>query len=264
MIDIGANLTNKSFNHDIEEVLERARLAGIEKIVVTGSCFESNRDALDLAKQKTNDDFLYSTAGLHPHHASDWNGEITEQIDQLLLNDSVVAIGETGLDYNRNFSDPADQRLAFQELLELAQAHNKPLFLHQRDAHNDFYSMLKAFPDLWQRAVVHCFTDTERALKDYLELGCYIGITGWICDKKRGKRLRDIVKHIPLNRLLIESDAPYLMPHRDQIKNTMAQKNRNEPCTLNHVAQQLAESLAVDKEEIINTTRNNAIRFFNL
>ena len=262
MIDIGANLANSSFSSDLEEVLTRAKQAGLERIIVTGSCFDSNNDAIALAHSYP--DFLSSTAGLHPHYASQWDDNMREQVESLLLQDAVVAIGETGLDYNRNFSPPDAQRHAFENLLDIAEQHGKPLFLHQRDAHEDFHAMLSNHPSLPERTVVHCFTDTEDALLDYLDMGCYIGITGWICDKKRGSRLRDIVRNIPLDRLMIESDAPYLMPHREQLRSSMAQKNRNEPHTLYYVAKQIAECTKQREEHIVETTYQNAKRFFKL
>ena len=176
----------------------------------------------------------------------------------------MVAIGETGLDYNRNFSSPQEQRFSFAKLLELAQQSEHPLFLHQRDAHEDFFAMLGEHSALAPRAVVHCFTDRGEALEAYLEMGTMIGITGWLCDKKRGERLRDIVHLIPDDRLLIESDAPYLMPNRDKIRKTMAQKNRNEPCTLPHVVELLASLRGQAPEHVIESSTANAKRFFNL
>lgn len=262
MIDIGANLANSSFSTDLEDVVTRAKQAGLEKIIVTGSCFASNRDALALTRSYP--DFLYSTAGLHPHYASQWDDTVRKQIESLIEENTVVALGETGLDYNRNFSPPEAQRHAFENLLDIAEQYSKPLFLHQRDAHADFYAILSNHPALFERAVVHCFTDTEDALLDYIEKGCFIGITGWICDKKRGSTLREIVKHIPLDRLMIESDAPYLMPHRDQLKSSMAHKNRNEPHTLNYVAKQIGESTGQSEQHIIEMTTANAKRFFKL
>lgn len=262
MIDIGANLASSSFSNDLDDVLDRAKRAGIEKIIVTGSCFESNHTSLQLAHQHRN--FLYSTAGLHPHHANQWNKEVEIQIKSLINDELVVAIGEAGLDYNRNFSEPEQQRRVFTEILEIASKSSKPLFLHQRDAHSDFYGLLRAYQSVCTRSVVHCFTDTENSLRAFLDLGCYIGITGWLCDKNRGENLRDIVRYIPLDRLLIESDAPYLMPHRDKLKRTMAQKNRNEPHTLGHVVKQLAMSLGTTDKAIVDATTQNAITLFNL
>jgi len=198
MIDIGANLANKSFNKDLEDVLVRAQDKSITNIIITGSCFNSNQQAFELAKNKPT--LLYATAGLHPHHANEWNEAIQQQIQNLIDYPEVVAIGETGLDYNRNFSTPEQQRLAFSKHLAIAESCEKPLFLHQRDAHHDFFAMLSEHPQLAKKSVVHCFTDTATALDDYLSLGCSIGITGWLCDKKRGAELRETVKAIPLDK----------------------------------------------------------------
>ena len=262
MIDIGANLASSSFERDLDEVIERAVEAEIDHIIITGSDESSNQRASELAQ--SNPGLLSSTAGLHPHHASQWSKAVFDQISDLIRQDHVVAIGETGLDYNRNLSTPEQQRIAFQAHLEIAATCKKPLFLHQRDAHDDFLAMMSSFPDLAHRSVVHCFTDTETALKEYLTLGTMIGITGWLCDKKRGKELRDIVRKIPLDRLMIESDAPYLMPHREKTKKTMKEKNRNEPCTLGQVAQQLADCREESVETVIAASSENACRLFGL
>lgn len=262
MIDIGANLASKSFQHDLDEVLERAKASGLQHIIITGSDFDSNQTALDIARKAPG--FLSSTAGLHPHHADQWDAKLEQQLLQLLSKDTVKAIGETGLDYNRNFSTPENQRRAFEKHLSIATQIKKPLFLHQREAHEDFYAMLCEHKELCSSAVVHCFTDRLQALEKYIELGTMIGITGWLCDKKRGKALRDIVNHIPMDRLMIESDAPYLMPHREKIKSEMANRNRNEPHTLHYVARQLADLYQCDTDEIIQQTTNNARMFFKL
>ncbi len=262
MIDIGANLASNSFSHDLDKVIARAKNVGIDSIIVTGSCFNSNDKAHELTKDYS--DFLYATAGLHPHHASQWDDKIEKQISTLATQQEVVAIGETGLDYNRMFSPEQQQLHAFEKHLQLAESVEKPLFLHQRDAHNDFVAMLNQYSQLCERAVVHCFTDTKAALKAYLDLGCYIGITGWLCDKKRGAELREIVQYIPIDRLMIESDAPYLMPNRDKLKHEMADKHRNEPFTLPHVAQQLAISIGQTVETVRLATTANAQRFFKL
>ncbi len=259
LIDIGANLTHSSFEKDFEQVLERAKNAGVHKIIVTGSDLDESRKAFQLARKYPG--FLYSTAGYHPHQATLWNEDSSKYLLELLENPEVVAVGECGLDYFRNFSPPSQQRKAFQEQLALSQHTAKPYFLHQRDAHDDFYAMLREFRPHLSKAVVHCFTGTGRELEKYLELDLYIGITGWICDERRGYHLRDIVHLIPLNRLMIETDAPYLLPRDlpDKPKN-----RRNEPAFLPHILNTIAEILKIDPEELAEKTYQTTIEFFSL
>jgi len=262
MIDIGANLANESFCDDLDEVLARARQAHVEKIIVTGSSVQSSAAAFELTRLHSG--YLYSTAGLHPHEADHFNSDDIDTFKNLLTEPAVVAIGETGLDYNRNFSSPENQRKAFAAHLELADSVEKPLFLHERDAFDDMYAMLREHPRLCSRSVVHCFTGNENTLSHYLSLGCYIGITGWICDKKRGQQLRDIIQLAPLERLLIETDAPYLTPHKEQLHKQLKRKHRNEPWTLKHTAEALAKATASSVEKIVEHTTNNAQQLFNL
>jgi TatD DNase family protein len=187
MIDIGANLAHDSFDHDRDQVLKRAWDAGLEAIVITGSSADSARKAAALTA--TDPARLFATAGLHPHHAPDWNGELCSQFRDLARNPSVKALGECGLDYFRDFAPHDAQRRAFAAQLALAVDLGKPLFLHQRDAHADFLPMLREHRPQLGAVVVHCFTDTRAAMEDYLALGCHIGITGWICDERRGRAL---------------------------------------------------------------------------
>ena len=201
LIDIGANLTNTQFKSDIQEVLNRANESNISNIILTGTSIDSSRDALDLVKQYPQ--YLKSTAGVHPHDAKTWNDEVKEELKLLCLIPDVVAVGECGLDYNRNYSPPEIQRLCFDEQLHIARDNQKPVFLHERDAHDDFINILKEHRDSLSNAVVHCFTGNKQALMNYLDIDCHIGITGWVCDPRRGKELQDLVKLIPYERLMI-------------------------------------------------------------
>jgi len=258
LVDIGANLAHDSFAADFDSVLHRAWQAGLGAIVVTGSSAESNRQALQLARQHPRR--LYATAGLHPHHASEWNEALGAEIRELARAPEVVALGECGLDYFRNFAPHEDQQRAFRAQLELAADSGKPLFLHQRDAHADFLAILREYRARLQDIVVHCFTDTREAMLDYLQLDCHIGITGWVCDERRGKALYEAVREIPDERLLIETDAPYLLPrngpkHRDR---------RNEPAMLPWVVKALAQARGQSEEQVAAITSGNARRFFRL
>lgn len=258
LIDIGANLAHESFSHDLHAVLTRAHSAGVDTIVITGSCAASNEQALTLTHHYPN---LYCTAGLHPHHAEDWSPALGSRIAELAAKPEVVAVGECGLDYFRDLSPRPTQRQAFIEQLEIAVAARKPVFLHQRDAHGDFLAILRDYRSSLQDCIVHCFTDTAAALDDYLTLDCYIGITGWICDERRGGHLHSAIQAIPRDRLLIETDAPYLLP---RTLRPAPKDRRNEPAHLIWVLRTIAEALNSDTDAVANATYANACRVFNL
>ena len=259
LIDIGANLAHDSFDDDRDEVLQRAADAGVARIVITGSSDDSNARAAALAE--TSNGKLFSTAGVHPHHASDYTDESDALIRSLVAKDAVVAVGECGLDYFRNFS-PRDAQLdAFRRQLQIAKETGLPVFLHQRDAHDDFIDVLEpSLPEL-SRAVAHCFTGEHESLREYIELGLYIGITGWICDERRGKHLHDIVSVVPDDRLLIETDAPYLLPRTIKPK---PKTRRNEPAYLPEVLRVVAQARGQSEDHVAQITTENATRFFAL
>ncbi|MEJ2258392.1 MAG: TatD family hydrolase [Woeseiaceae bacterium] len=259
LIDIGANLAHDSFDDDRDEMMQRAAQAGVATMIVTGSSDESNVRAAELADASPGT--LYATAGVHPHHASDYTDASDELIRSLVTRPSVVAVGECGLDYFRNFSPREAQLDAFRRQLAIATDTGLPVFLHQRDAHDDFVEVLEpALPGI-TRAVAHCFTGEGESLREYLAMGLYIGVTGWICDERRGRHLHDIVDIIPDDRLLIETDAPYLMPRtiRPQPKT-----RRNEPMYLAEVLRVVAEARGQAEEHVARITTDNARRFFNL
>ena len=258
LVDIGANLAHDSFAADRDAVLERARAAGVARIVVTGSSMDSSRQALALARAHPGE--LYATAGLHPHHASEWSEQHAALFRELAGHGEVVALGECGLDHFRNYSPRPDQQRAFVAQLELAAEVGKPVFLHQRDAHADFLPILREHRPQLSGAVVHCFTDTQAALEDCLALDCYVGITGWICDERRGLGLREVAKRIPDDRLLIETDAPYLLPRTAP----KTRHRRNEPATLPYVVRALAEARGQSEAHVAGITTDNAARLFRL
>lgn len=259
LIDIGANIAHNSFDEDRADMMQRAADAGVIKIIVTGSSDDSNVQAANLAEQFSG--VLYSTAGVHPHHASDYTDESDALIRSLVKKDCVVAVGECGLDYFRNFSPRDAQLNAFKRQLDIAKDSGLPVFLHQRDAHDDFVEMLEpVLPDL-SRAVAHCFTGEGESLREYIAMGLYIGITGWICDERRGKHLHDIVSIIPDDKLLIETDAPYLLPRTIRPR---PKSRRNEPMYLPEVVRVVAEARGQTEDHIAAITTENAIRFFAL
>ena len=258
LVDIGANLTHESFHRDFDAVLERARLHGVAQLVVTGASAQGSRDALALARTHAG---LYATAGVHPHHASDFDAETEQLLRELHQQREVVAVGETGLDYHRDFSPRTAQLFAFERQLELAIACAKPLFLHQRDAHDDFISCMDNVKGKIGRAVVHCFTGEHNELVDYLDRDWYIGITGWICDERRGQHLRELVKNIPAERLLLETDAPYLLPRNVK---PMPSHRRNEPMYLAHICAEVARDRGEDPSLTAANATAAARTFFGL
>jgi len=259
MIDIGANLCHDSFDKDREAVLERARSTGVCAIIVTGSDRQSSRDALALARQYPG--YLYATAGIHPHRAEETDEEALDELRELAAALEVRAIGEMGLDFFRDFSPRDTQIQAFECQLELAAALGMPAFLHQRDAHDSFLPVLKAWRDRLPAAVVHCFTGTREELHDYLDLDLYIGLTGWFCDERRGRHLHELVEDIPSDRLMIETDAPYLLPRDLKPKPST---RRNEPRHLPHIAEAIARAREEDTESFARQTTENARRFFDI
>lgn len=259
LIDIGLNLTHDSFDKDRDEVIQRALDAGVRHMILTGSCVSGSTKALDLAKKHPGT--LFSTAGVHPHHVKDCNGDTLDALKQLAQANAVVAIGECGLDFFRNFSPRPAQETWFEKQLELAAALQLPLFLHERDSHETFRGFVKEYRAKLTDVVVHCFTGNREALHDYLDLGCYIGITGWICDERRGQKLQELVREIPLDRLMVETDAPYLLP-RDL--NPKPKHNRNEPSYLPHVVKTVAHCMGKEIAEVMKAAAENTRRFFRL
>jgi len=257
LTDIGANLTHPAFRDDLDAVLARARQAGVTRIIVTGTTVQESQVAVDLAA--SHPDFLSATAGVHPHHARDCGPDTIPQLRALANHPRCVAIGECGLDFNRNYSPHPDQEKWFLEQLQLGKETGKPLFLHSRDAHPRFSQILSSFKP--EKAVAHCFTGERDELKAYLDLGLYIGVTGWICDERRGKHLVELVREIPRDRLLLETDAPYLAP-RDLKPPPKAR--RNEPAFLPHILGAVARALGRPAEDVAAETARNSAELFSL
>ena len=264
LVDIGANLTHESFDRDLDAVLQRAREAGVVQMVVTGASREHSPRALELARRHPG--MLYATAGVHPHHATEYTDECDAQMRALQAHPEVVAVGECGLDYFRDFSPRPAQRKAFERQLQIAAdlaaaGTPKPLFLHQRDAHADFMAVMRNFDGRRGPAVVHCFTGSREEMFDYLDQDWYIGITGWLCDERRGAHLREIVRHIPANRLMVETDSPYLLP---RTLRPMPKDRRNEPAFLPHIVDELARDRGEPVAATAAASTANARTFFNL
>ncbi len=263
LIDIGVNFSNSRFDKDRGEVLERAREAGVEKLILTGTSVAESEAVVELCREfgERFPAMLYATVGIHPHDAKALNKESMGILSALAADPSVVAIGEMGLDFNRNFSTPAQQEKAFEAQLELAAELQLPVFLHERDAADRQLQILRTYRDHLVDAVTHCFTGTREALYGYLDLDMHIGVTGWICDDKRGTELQELVADIPLQRLMVETDAPYLLP---KTLPEPPKGKRNEPAFLPWVVSKIAEQRNESAEELSQQTTDNTIRFFRL
>ena len=259
LVDIGANLGHESFAHDLEAVLARAREAGVAQLMITGASGQGSLDALAVVER--GGEGLWATAGIHPHHAADYDADTEELLARLHQDPRVLAVGETGLDYYRDLSPRPAQCFAFERHIELATRCGKPMFLHQRDAHADFMAVLKPLRDSLGKVVVHCFTGSREELHDYLDLDLHIGLTGWICDERRGAHMHDFLREIPANRLMIESDAPYLMPRTLQPK---PKHRRNEPAFLPEVLKTLAQVRGETEAALAASTTAVAREFFGL
>lgn len=261
LIDIGANLADASFDQDRQAVKQRAIQAGVRHLIVTGTGLEESERALSLAEQDSG--AIRCTAGIHPHQARQWTESperARQRLGRVLGNRLAVAAGECGLDYFRNLSPPEKQRAAFAGQLELAAEHCKPVFLHQRDAHDDFLAILKEHDLREAGGVAHCFTGGPEEAESYLELGLYIGITGWICDERRNRDLLKGIAVLPLDRVLLETDSPYLLPRHPHVK--PVKRRRNEPEFLPYVALALARHLNVDAEALAAASRRNTHALF--
>ena len=259
LIDIAVNLTDSAFDQDREQVIERARQAGIGQMVITGSTLAESRQAIELCQSQPHR--LFSTAGIHPHYSRDYPFADDQELFELYQTSCVKAIGETGLDFNRDFSPREDQQRAFERQLELACQSGLPVLMHERDAHQRFIEIVAHFRDQLGPLVLHCFTGDKQQLFRLLDLDLHIGITGWICDERRGQHLQEVVKSIPLGRLMLETDAPYLLPRDLRPK---PKSRRNEPYHLAHICHAVASHLDITPEQLAQATSDNAKAFFNL
>jgi TatD DNase family protein len=259
LVDIGANLTNKAFHSDLDQVIERARAAGVTTLVVTGTSIDGSELAVKLASGRA--PALYATAGVHPHDAKSFTDSSAAKLRALAADAAVRALGECGLDYNRNFSPRDAQLHAFEAQLELAAELKLPLFIHDREAHADLHALIKLYRERIVDGVVHCFTGTREELHAYLDLDLHIGITGWICDERRGLHLGPLMREIPANRLMLETDAPYLLP---RTLTPAPARRRNEPAFLTHVLAAVAELTGKSADQVARETTAAARAFFRI
>uniref|UniRef100_A0AC34FR03 Uncharacterized protein n=1 Tax=Panagrolaimus sp. ES5 TaxID=591445 RepID=A0AC34FR03_9BILA len=279
LIDIGANLGHPSYKNDLNDVLERAKKAGLSKIMITGTSEELSQEAAKLVSKYPG--FLYFTAGVHPHDAKDFKSSTLETLRSLASNPQCVAIGECGLDFNRNFSPQDIQKEVFEKQVALAVELQKPLFIHEREAFKDMYAILGKHENL-PKAVIHCFTGTAEEARKYIEKGYFIGLTGFLWKDKSEDGVKYALKNkiIPLERLLLETDAPYMYPKVNdkkipaEIRNSLTPEalelhkhssfNRNEPCSLAAICELIAGYMNVDPKLVAETTTANAKLIYGL
>ena len=254
--DIGVNLTHESFENDYKNVIENAFENSVDRICLTGTSIEDSEKCIEITEKFHGS--LISTVGVHPHYADNFDKSSKMVLKKLALSENVKAIGETGLDFKRNFSLKEKQIESFHAHIEIANDLDMPMFLHQRDAHKVFIECINEIK-IKPKAVVHCFTGNISELEEYLNMDLYIGITGWLCDPVRGKDLRRAIVEIPLNRLMIETDSPYLLP-----KNLKVKGRRNEPKFLPEIFNKVDSLRSEDSEEIKHQIYLNSLNFFNL
>ncbi len=264
LIDAGVNLASSRFDKDLPEVLQRARQAGVSTIVAIGCDLKSSRRCMAIAADHPGY-AIATTAGIHPHNADSADRQALAQLREMVQHPTVVAVGETGLDFNRNFSSPERQRSVFSAQLDIAAECQKPVYLHQRDAFDEQMAILKDYRQTISGGLAHCFTGNLEQARAYLDLGLYIGITGWLCDPRRGQELRDALAYIPLERLILETDAPYLLPrHLEKNQLAIPDKRRNEPVLLAEIAAYLGKIKGCSRRQVAGITSENARMLFQL
>ncbi|GEK08110.1 TatD family hydrolase [Pseudoalteromonas peptidolytica] len=253
MIDAGVNLTSSQFSADLPSVIARAKSAGVSSMLAIGCDLQSSKESIELAEKHQ----LFCSVGVHPHDARHAPDSLYDDLSALLTSSNhVVAVGECGLDFNRDFSPRPIQQSVCLTQLHLAQAANFPVYLHEREAHSALMPLLN---EVKVEGILHCFTGDKTALKNYLDYGLMIGITGWICDERRGQDLQQLLQYIPLDRLLIETDAPYLLPRTITPK---PKSRRNEPMFLSYVADQIAHLKQCSAQTIMQATTQNFKQLF--
>ena len=251
---------NKQFKDDRLEIAKRSIENGTG-LIITGTDLYSSKKAIDFIREN-NLSNVWCTVGVHPHNAKEVDDGYISSLLKLIKQNSdiVVAVGEAGLDYDRMFSPADQQKHVFKEMIEVASISGKPAFLHERKAVEDFINILKSDRDVCRRSVVHCFTGTKETVYRYLQMGCMIGITGWICDNRRNKEVFEALRIIPLERILIETDAPYLTPLNVGKK----LPRRNTPDNLHYVIEKIAEVKNLSPIEVESIVLRNTLRTFNL
>lgn len=253
MIDIGVNIQHPFYLDDLEQFIQDFSQAGVKKLICISSDLGETRLNQQLCEQNQQ---LYFTAGVHPHQAKTWHQESISSLEQLLQSPKCLAVGEMGLDFDRNYSTPEQQITALEAQLAIAKETNKPVYLHERKAFTELTARLR---DTNLAGVIHCFTGDQEQLATYLDLGLFVGITGWLLDERRNSELVEALNYLPLDRILLETDAPYLTP-----RNIRPRPKRNHPKYLPVIAQAIAAQKGVDLEQLIQQTNKNNADLFGI
>src|SRR5512136_941214 len=253
LIDTHAHLEMREFNDDRDEVIRRAKDAGVEYIVTIGTTVESSRDAVMLADKY---DFIYAAVGIHPHEAKDILHPAYEVVRRFAGHKKVVAYGEIGLDYYYEHTQRVVQQRKFPDMLHEARELKLPIIVHDRDAHEDTLRILQEAWDPSLGGVMHCFSGDIEYAKKVLDLGFYISIAGPVTFPK-AQALRDVVRQVPIEQMLIETDAPYLAPQQYRGK-------RNEPAYVRHTAEEIAKVKGLTFDDVARITSFNAMQLFGI
>jgi len=256
LFDSHCHLDDPAYDKDINEVIKRINKAGVAAIMIVGTSKRNSEKAVTIAESKSG---FYASAGVHPHFAKKCSETTLHFLRNLAANPKIRAWGEIGLDFNRMYSPRQDQERWFIRQLEVADELNLPVIFHERDSGGRLLEIIKTHHKKGRKGVVHCFSGDKSELKQYLNLDFHIGITGILTIESRGAQLRDLVPAIPLERILIETDAPYLTP-APQKNHTM----RNEPAFVKSVLLKLAEVIQEDPEYLAAVIWENTCRLYNV
>jgi TatD DNase family protein len=252
LVDTHAHLQWMSFDKDRDQVIHRARSAGVKYIVNIGFDVESSKRAVQLAKENSG---LFATIGVHPHNADGFNEAQSKRLKELLKDEKVVAVGETGLDYYRNLSSKTAQKRVFKAQLQLAEQFNLPVVIHNRDAHHDVYEILREFQGRL-RFIMHCYSGSLEMTNRFTDLGCYFSFAGPVTFPN-SRRLQQTVRTIDLHRVLVETDCPWLSPQ-------IVRGKRNEPANLLYIVKKIAELRGLSVDKFSKATIENAREIYKL
>lgn len=256
LFDSHCHLDDPAYRDDLEGVFERARSAGVDRVMTIGVTLETSRKAVALANTRPG---VYASVGVHPHDAKECSDEVLASLAKLAGDPAVRAWGETGLDFNRMYSPREEQEQWFIRQLEAAHELDLPLIFHERDSGGRFLELLRTCPPPPGAAVIHCFSGTRPELRRYLDMGYYIGITGILTLKERGETLRRMAAEIPPDQVLVETDAPYLTPEPERRRH-----RRNEPAFVRAVLLTLAEIRRADPRELARRVYDNTCRLYRI
>lgn len=254
LFDSHAHLNDERFDEDREELINSLKAKGVDLVLNPGACIETSKSSVELANKY---DFIYAAVGVHPHDVGEMTEDDIETLRKLALeNEKVKAIGEIGLDYYYDNSPREIQKKWFKRQIELANELKLPIIIHDRDAHGDTFEIIKNTKNPEIGCVLHCYSGNVELAKEYVKMGCYISIPGTVTFKNN-KKTREVAKEIPLEYLLIETDSPYMAPEPHRGK-------RNDPSLVQFVADKIAQEKGISYEQVCETTKENAKRFFNI